>query len=178
MSMKKKLLVAATVASIGVGALGVGVANAATSTTGTTETSIVDKIAAKFGLKKADVQAVFDQNRADHEASRLTKLQTKLKAGVTAGTITQAQSDAIVAEFKSLQTTRDANRGKMSTMTAAERKAAREAEKTAFDKWVSDNKIPTEYANMLHGGGHRGHGGPDGDIAPASDMTSTSSTSN
>jgi hypothetical protein len=170
MSMKKKLMIVATVATIGVGALGVGVANAAASTSGTTGTSIVDKIAAKFGLKKADVQAVFDQDHADHEATELTDLQTKLKTAVTDGKLTQAQSDAIVTEFKSLESSRHANRSKMSTMTDAERKAAMDAERTTFDTWVSTNNIPQEYVLLLHGG-HGGPGEHDGMMAPPSTST-------
>ena len=86
---------------------------------------------------------------------------------VKAGTITQAQSDGITAKLKEMQTTRDASRDKMQSMTKAERKAAMDAEKTALEKWITDNKIPTEFANHLHMGG-RGHGGPDmrGDMAP------------
>jgi hypothetical protein len=173
MSMKKKLMVAATVATIGIGGLGASVAHAATSTT--TGTSIVDKLVAKFGLKKADVQAVFDAERAERQAARLTQLQTKLATAVTDGKITQTQSDAIVAKFKENQATRDANKDTMDTLTDTERKAKMDAERTAFDKWVTDSGIPTEYARLAQGGGH-GHGGPGG---PGGDMTPpTSSTSN
>jgi len=169
MGMKKKLIVAATIATIGVGGLGVGIANAATNTT-STGTSIVDKLVAKFGLKKADVQAVFDQDRTEHEAQRLQNITDKLAAGVKAGTITQTQSDAILAKVKEIQATRDANHAKMDSMTDAERKTAMEAERTALKQWITDNKIPDEFAHLLKMGGH---GGPAGDMAPP-----TSSSSN
>lgn len=143
--------------SIGAGTLGIAsVAHADTSTT-TTGTSLVDKLVAKFGLSKTDVQAVFDADRTEHEAARAQEVADKLTAGVKAGTITQAQSDLITAKIKELQTTRDANRTKMESMTDAERKTAMDAERTALEKWVSDNKIPDAFAQLLHGGG-RGHG--------------------
>jgi hypothetical protein len=165
--LKKQLVIAATIATIGLGGLGaVGIANAAT-TSSTTGTSIVDKIAARFGLKTADVQAVFDQNRADHEAQRQQAIADKLAAGVKAGTITQAQSDAITAKVKELQTTRDANRTKFESMTDAERKVAMDTEKTALDTWIVDNKIPDQFAHLLRMGGHGGPGGHDrDDMAP------------
>jgi 3-hydroxyacyl-CoA dehydrogenase len=173
MNMSKKLLVAATIATIGAGSLGVGIANAATNTSTANNTSIVDKLAAKFGLKKADVQAVFDQNHQDHEAQELANIQTKLTAGVKAGTITQVQSDAITAKIKELETTRDANHAKMETMTDAERKTAMDAQRTALEKWITDNKIPTEFANLLHEGGHGGRGGHgmQGDVDTSTDST-------
>ena len=176
MSMKKKFIVAASVATIGIGALGVGAANAASNTNVNGTSSLVDKMAAKFGLKKADVQAVFDANRTEHQATRQKVVANKLAAGVTAGTITQAQSDAITAKLKVLQTTRDTNRDKMETMTDAERKTAMEAERTALKQWITDNKIPDEFLRLLHGGG-MGHGGMMGeDMAPPTDAAGSSTT--
>lgn len=170
MSIKKNLMVAAAIATIGVGALGVGVANAATSTT--SSTSIVDKIATKFGLKKADVQAVFDAEHTEREAAHIEVIADKLAAGVKAGTIAQSQSDAITAKIKELQTTRGANHAKFETMTDSERKSAIDATRTAVKQWITDNKIPEQFARLLHGG-NRGHGGMmmGGDMAPPSDST-------
>lgn len=175
--MKKKLLAAATLATIGIGSLGAfGVANAATNTSTTSGTSIVDKIVAKFGLKKADVQAVFDEDRTAHEAERLTSLKDKLATAVKDGKLTQSQSDAIVAKYNEMQSTREANKDKFASMTDTERKSAMDAEKTAFDTWVTSNNIPTEYAQLLHMGGHGGPGGPGmggmrGDMAPPTTST-------
>lgn len=167
MSMKKKLLVAASIATIGVGSLGVGIANAQTSTSANSN-GIVDKLATKFGLKKAEVQAVFDQEHTEHQAQMQQRVADKLAAGVKAGTITQAQSDAITAKLKEFQATRAANRDKMQSMTAAERKAAMETERTAMQKWITDNNIPEEFAQFAHmgGPGHGGHGMGMGEMTP------------
>jgi outer membrane murein-binding lipoprotein Lpp len=155
--LKKQLVIAATVATLGLGTLGVaGIANAATTSSNSTGTSIVDKLVAKFGLSKSDVQAVFDEDRSAHEAARLQEMGDKLAAGVKAGTITQAQSDAITAKVKGLQSERDANRTKMESMTDDERKAAMDAERSALKQWISDNKIPDEFARLLEMGGHAG----------------------
>jgi len=144
-------MVAATVATIGAGALGIGVANAATSTSGSPSSSLVDKLVAKFGLNKADVQAVFDEERTAREAERLQNITDKLAAGVKAGTITQDQSDKILAKVKELQANREANRTKMESMTDDERKAAMEAERTAMKQWITDNNIPDEFARLVRG---------------------------
>lgn len=158
--MKKQLLLAGSVAAIGLSTLGVvGFASAATNSSNKTSSSIVDKLVAKFGLKKADVQAVFDEQRTAHEAERLQNISDKLAAGVKAGTITQDQSDKILAKVKELQAKREANHAKMETMTKDERKAAMEAERTALKAWISDNKIPDAFAHFLRMGGGHGMGG-------------------
>lgn len=156
--MKKKLLIAATVATIGIGGLSVGAASAATNTSGASGTSIVDKLVAKFGLNKSDVQAVFDENRTAREAERLSKLQERLDTAVKDGKLTQKQSDAIVAKFKELQSAREANREKFESMTDEERKSAMEAERTAFEKWKTDNNIPDAFARLVHMGRMGGMG--------------------
>ncbi|CAN5434173.1 hypothetical protein BH10PAT3_BH10PAT3_1820 [soil metagenome] len=179
--MKKKLMMAATVATISLSGLGaVGLASAATnsSSSSSTGSSLVDKLVAKFGLKKADVQAVFDQEHTEREAQRLTEVQARLKTAVSNGKLTQAQSDAVIAKYKEIQATRQANHATMDTKTDAERKVAIDAERNEFDKWVTDNNIPTEYARLAHGDRHGRHGGPvsrDSDMATPTDTTSTTS---
>lgn len=159
--MKKQLMIAAAVATIGLtGLSAAGIANAETNTTTTGSTSIVDKLATKFGLKKADVQAVFDEEHAARDTDRLQNINDKLAAGVKAGTITQVQSDKLLAKIKEIQTTREANHDKMDRVTGAERKAAMEAKRTEITQWITDNKIPAEFAQLLHMG-MGGHGGMD-----------------
>ena len=171
MNMKKKLMIAATVATIGAGSLGMGLASAETNSTSSSN-SLADKIATKFGLKKAAVQAVFDEEHTARKAERTQQIADKLAAGVKAGTITQAQSDAITARVKQLQAAHEANRDKMESMTDDERKAAMEAERTALKQWITDNKIPDEFARLLRMGG-RGHGGHGGNFGPPANDTTT-----
>lgn len=162
--IRKSLLVAGVLATAGVSSLGaVSMASAATSSTG--PDSLIEKIASKFKLNKDEVKAVFEEERTAREAERLSTLEEKLKTAVTDGKLTQAQSDKIVAKYKEMQANREAKRDEMKDKTEEERKTAMDAERTAFDKWVSDNDIPTEYARLIHMGGHGGHGpgGPRGD---------------
>ena len=160
--MKKQLLAAAAVATIGASSLGmIGFASAASNKSTSNSDSLVDKIATKFGLKKSDVQAVFDENHSAHQAKRQQKIADMLADGVKDGTITQVQSDAITAKIKELQTKFENNRAKFESMTGAERKAAIETERTALEQWLKDNKIPDEYTRFLRGPKHMG--GPRGD---------------
>lgn len=164
---KKPILIAGVLASVGAAGLGSHalVSAATTSTTSSGNTSLVDKIAQRFNLKSADVQAVFDEDRATHEADRQARVEKDLTQAVTDGKITSEQKDKIIAKQKELQTQRETDRTSMDSKTRAERKAAMDAKKTELDQWAKDNGIPTEFLRYVmgdHGGHGHGMGGPDG----------------
>ena len=154
------MLVGGAVLSVGAASIGsLGVASAATNPGDSGQSSVVDKLVAKFGLNKADVQKVFDEDRSAHEAEREQKVKDKLAELVKEGKLTQDQADKLSAKAKELQTARQANREAMKDKTKEERKAAMEKEREALKQWLSDNKIDQKYARFVMGGGH---GGPEG----------------
>lgn len=160
--MKKNLIIAATAATLSLGAIApVGLSLAAHAQTGTTTgTSIVDRIASKFNLNKTDVQKVFDEERKARDAERAQTEKDELAALVKAGTLTQVQADKITAKRAELKAAMDADRTAMQSKTEAERKAAMDAKKAELDKWAADNGIDAKYLLPAHGG--RGPGGPEG----------------
>ena len=138
MKIPKSLLIAGAVATVGLaGATGLGVASAATSNS-TGGTSIVDKLASKFNLKKEDVQAVFDEDHAAHEAEHQQQVSDRLQKLVDDGKLTADQKTKIEAKLKEMQTARD-------------------AERTALQDWAKQNSIDERYVMM---GGH-GNGNSD-----------------
>lgn len=180
MNMKKSFLVAGAVTSIGLaGVTGIGVASAATNSSDTnSSSSIVDKLAEKFNLKKTDVQAVFDQDRTEREAERQAQTEKELSQAVTDGKITSAQKDLILAKQKEVKAAMDADRDSMKDKTADERKAAMDAKRTELETWAKNNSIPTEYLRfVMGGGGHGPHGGM-GIDGPKDMQSSTSSSAN
>lgn len=52
----------------------------------------------------------------------------------------------------------------------AELKSQRESNRTALEKWASDNKIDSKYLMMFGGRGHGGPGGPEGRGGPEGGM--------
>lgn len=183
--MKKQLLAAGAVVTLGTAGLLGGAAYATTqSSTGTDPMgSLVSAIATKFNLKTADVQAVFDTNKTQMDAQREQSVKDEVAALVKSGKLTQAQADKINAKRAELEKAHEAERTADQNLTEAERQAkmtARKAEmdtkKTELDTWLKDNGIDTTYGYLLMGGG-RGHGGPDGGGGPRGGSTSTSSTS-
>ncbi len=165
--MNKHLaVVGVTVAVALAGVTGVGVANAATTNTGSDSrmTSLVQAVASKFNLKTTDVQAVFDTQRSKDQATRTAEVTSELKQLVSDGKLTQTQSDAILAKRAELISARDSNKTSMKDMTSSERKAAMDERKATMDAWFSDNNISTDYRYLIGGehGGPEGHRGPDG----------------
>ncbi len=147
--MKKSLLVIGSVATIGLASMaGIGLASASSTSQG----SLIDKLVAKFHISKTEVQAVFDQQRAQNQAAREAEEKTRLDAAVKAGTLTQTQEDKLIAHEAEEHTFRDSLRDK----TDAERKTAMETHRAAEKAWATANGIPAQFE---HDFGRRGHGG-------------------
>lgn len=114
MNIKKSLLVAGAATTIGVAGLsGLGVASAATNSNG--EDGLVSKIATTFNLKEADVQAVFDEEKAERNAERQAELADRLQDAVDDGDITAEQKTLIENKLKELQTAREAEHNELET---------------------------------------------------------------
>ena len=149
--MKKLLVIGGTVLTLGA-LTAVPLAVHAQTDTSATGTSIVDKIASKFNLNKADVQKVFDEDRTAHEAEREQQAATKLADLVKAGTLTQAQADKISDKRAEMKADREKNQDSFKNMTETERKAAMDAKKAELDQWAKDNGIDAKY--LMPGDGH------------------------
>lgn len=79
-----------------------------------------------------------------------------LTQAVTAGKLTQAQADLIVAKRAELKAAHEANEDQ--ALTKAQRETAMKAEREALKAWATANNIPEQY--LLGGEGRGGHGGP------------------
>lgn len=171
--MKKQLLIAGAMASIGIaGITGIGVANAETSSTNSNpQTKLVEAIASKFNLNKDEVSKVFDEQRSAMEAERTAKADEALTQLVTDKKLTQAQADAIKAKRTEVQAARDADkpdRAARESMTEEERKAEMEkrrsemqTKRSELETWAKEQGIDTQYLRYVMGGGKHG-GGPSG----------------
>lgn len=147
-------MTAAVLAGTTTGALATaGVVRAATDSSQSPESSLVDKISATFNLNKSDVQKVFDEEHAARQAERETREKERLAQLVTDGTITQTQADKITAKRAEMRTYMESLKGK----TAEERRAAMESKRTELKQWASDNGIDEQY--VMHMGGRGGGSG-------------------
>lgn len=135
-----------------------GIASAATDNTG--QSNLVDKLATTFKLNKADVQKVFDEERATHKAEREQTMKTTIEQAVKDGKLTQDQADKLTAKLQELQAERKNMKG-MKEATQTERDAHK-AKMDEFKQWLSDNQIPEDLVRPMgsHGRGH-GHMRPE-----------------
>ena len=156
--LNKGQTIALSIAGIGAATLlGVGGVQAAQDTA--SGTSLVDKIASRFNLDKADVQQVFDQNRTEMEAKHTQAEADRLQQAVDAGTISSTQKDLIVSKQAELRTYMESLKDK----TNEERRTAMKSKMDELKQWASDNKIPENLLRSFGGRGGHGPGGrPDG----------------
>lgn len=156
-AIKKKLVILGAAATIGLA--GLGSAGLAVAETGEDGSSLVAKIAQKFNLNQDEVQAVFDEERAEHHAERETKFKERLAQAVTDGKLTQEQADKIQAKHEEMQTVMESLQDK----SKDERREAMHANRDELKQWAEDNDIPEEYLRMGGRGGPGGPGGPRGE---------------
>jgi hypothetical protein len=158
---KKIIITALAIATLGAGILTSSKVFAQTTPSGNNPMStLIQKIATKFGLNTSDVQAVFDQDRTDQEAQQETDYEARLTQAVTDGKITEAQKQLILTKHKELEASRQNQMQNMQGKTDTERKAAMESERTALETWAKENNIDMSYLMGGRGMGHRG--GPKG----------------
>lgn len=156
---KTSTLVAIGAITLGLAAAGAGVSYAASATIseqGNPMSSLVTAIAQKFNLNTADVQQVFDEQRAQMQVQRQQMFSDRLAQAVTDGKLTQDQADKITAKMTELQAQREADKSTFDSLTQAERQTKMQEQMTALKQWATDNNIPTEF--MLLGHGPSGHG--------------------
>lgn len=125
--------------------------------------TLVQKIADRFGLRKEDVQTVFDQDRENRQTQMEAKYLAQLDQLVKDGKITEAQKQLIINKRKEMETNRQLEMQSMQGKTQEERKALMEASKTkmeterkTLEDWATQNGIDVKY---LMGGFGRGHFG-------------------
>ncbi len=130
MKKRSKIAIGVSAATISVAAVLLGANFTLADSNGTT---LADRIATKFNLNKSEVEAVFDTYKSEKMAERQADEAARLQSLVDKGTITADQKATIEAKQAELQTTR-------------------ESERTALEKWATDNGIDVKY---LMGGGPR-----------------------
>lgn len=157
---KKGIFTAVAITVLGVGAFATTQSFAQTTTDTTSPmSSLVKSIADKFGLKQADVQAVFDTHKSDMQKKREANFEKRLSTLVTEGKITETQKQLILTKHKELEAARQTSMQNLKSMTQAERKAAMDKERTDLESWAKSNNIDLQYLMPERGmKGQRGHG--------------------
>jgi polyhydroxyalkanoate synthesis regulator phasin len=148
MNIKKSFVVAGAVATVGLtGIAGIGVASAATIDS---KSTLIDKLVDKFDLNKGEVEAVFEEQRAEIETKMQERAEERLSQAVSEGKITEDQKAKILAKLAELKAEREADHEAVRNMTDEERRAHMEQKHEELKTWAEENGIPVEYLH-LHG---------------------------
>lgn len=174
-SIKKTAVLSLTALGLGFAGLGaVSAVSAATTDSSTGQSSIVDKIASKFGLDKEKVQAVFDEEHEARHAEMEAKRTEALKQAVTEGDLSQAQADHITTVWKEIETLKgDTAPRDVSDETRDAMKEKMDALRTWADEQGIDLKEIIGFGAPHNA--HGGHGGP-GFGGPREDKASNTTT--
>lgn len=139
MAIKKSLMVAGAVASIGLaGATGLHSVSAESQQAG-----LVDKLAQKFNLSKEDVQAVVDEHHQEKKAEHQARIEQKLNAAIAEGKLTEEQKHKILAKLEELKENQP-DKSELENLSKEERKAQLQQRHDELKKWAADNNIPEE----------------------------------
>lgn len=112
---------------------------------GANSETLIQRLVQKFGLKTADVQAVFDTVRSEQQTEMQQKMAERLDTLVSEGKITQAQKELIIAKHTELQKQREADKDELRDLTPEERRAKMEARRSELEAWAKENGIDIQY---------------------------------
>jgi len=116
---------------------------------------IVQKIAERFNLKPAEVNAVFEEERKEKEAKLQERFEERLDQAVKDGDISEKQKSAIIAKSKEVQEKMAAIRD----LAPEERRDALNKLHTELSTWAKDNDIDMRYMMLGKKGFKHGPGG-------------------
>ncbi|MBU0978611.1 hypothetical protein KKF92_02150, partial [Patescibacteria group bacterium] len=111
---------------------------------------LVQKLAERFNLNQADVEAVLNQYQSERRdqmhTNRRAQIEERLTQAVSDGQITQAQKDALLAKLAELK----ADRPDIADLTLPERQARMESHRADMTAWAQANGLdPNLLPNIL-----------------------------
>lgn len=123
----------------------IGVIGASAEDTDKPYFSIVQKLAQRFNLNEAEVQAVFDESRGQHQSQMQLRFEEKLNQAVTDGELTEGQKQAILEKHDQLKSMRQTSWGEQPDQSPQERKNIMDAQRQELKNWAEENNINLKY---------------------------------
>lgn len=159
-TMKKGFIAAATVATLGTGAVGISPAFASESQNPHQlgMESLVQALADAFDVSTEEVQEVLEAHREEMQTNREEHQAERLAQAVIDGKLTQEQADAISEHREEMEALLKSLEG----ATPEERREALDAQREENRIWARENNIPSEF--IIHEGprneNHKPNRGP------------------
>lgn len=120
--------------------------------------SIIQRLADKFGLNQDEVQAVFDEERAAHQAEHEAMFSQRLDDAVSSGQITAEQKQLIIDKRAELESERQAFRDEAASLTPQERRDLMKTKQDELMTWAQENGIDLSLLHRFAFGDHEGMG--------------------
>lgn len=162
MNKNKKIAVAA----FAVGALALMAGAYGISTTYAQDndgrTTLIQKLASKFGVEESEVESVFDEHRQEMHTEHQAKFSEKLDEAVEAEKITAEQKQAILDKHEEMRSEKEG----LKDLEPEERQTKMKELKGEMRDWAEENDIdmrdiaPKDGKGKRGGKGMGGHGGP------------------
>lgn len=144
-NMKKIFLIPVAAVALGATLLfRTGVVNAQEVQQNPSDTLVI-KIAQKFGLNQSDVQAVFKEHHDEMHTQMLAKFEERLAQDVKDGKITEVQKQLIIAKHKEIKDQMLSHVQDVKNLSAEERKAAMQKQRTELEAWAKEHNIDMKY---------------------------------
>jgi hypothetical protein len=118
--------------------------------------SLVRKIATKFGLKESDVQAVFDEEMGSRKSRMKQNFIDRVDQLVKDGKISQEKKDLILKKHDEVESKRDSQRTAFQSMTRGQRLEVQKKEHQEMQEWASANDIDIRLLWNFEGPAARG----------------------
>lgn len=148
--MKNKVTLSALILSIFT-LVAMGATSVSAQTVPDPHSTIIQKIAQKFGLKEEEVKAVFEQEQTERQAKMLAKYEEQLTKHVQEGKITEAQKGLILSKKKELVAARHTNKENLKNMTPEERRTVLDTKRQELTAWAQQNGIDPQYLRGFKG---------------------------
>lgn len=115
-------------------------------TTQSGQSTLLDKLIAKFNLNKEEVEQVVTDYRSERRGQMQAQYQERLNQAVTDGKITEAQKKLILEKHNQLQSQWDAESNQ------------RQQHREEMQSWAEENNIDLSYLGFGMGRGGKGGG--------------------
>jgi len=141
MYMNKKTILLPVALAAASGILLFGAAGTNAQDTGSGYSTIVQKLAARFGLNENDVQSVFYEAREERHEQMETRMQERLNQAVGAGDLTDAQRRLLLERHEEMEQERLSERESVQNMTHEQRREHMQEKHEEMENWAEENDI-------------------------------------
>ena len=107
--------------------------------------NLIDTIATKFGLDKAEVQKVFDEERSLRRHDRSKQAKQRLDEAVKDGKLTQSQADEILNQAQKFESFLD----ELDETNEDKRRTLIQNKRAEIKQWANQNNIPKRFVHLI-----------------------------